>query len=171
MKTRVKDLAVILGTAALTALAVTLLLAPGVTMAGDDPQTTTLAGAPGSLVTGDLTLTVEAGEKVQTPGAKPVLVLTAVSASKKTTKARVDVEMTSMTIPSFVSRAPSIPVPVWTKSIEVEVGPGKSRTIEIATDFETKPGTVVGVHLSSGETKVRVAGFGVKKPAAAQKEP
>ena len=121
MKTCLKDLAVVLGTAALTALVATALLAPQETIAEDDQLMEMFVGAPGSLVVEGLTVTVDAGEKVQAPGAKPVLVLTVASASKKTVSIGLDVELTSMRQPDMMSRAMPMPVAVWTKRIKAKV--------------------------------------------------
>jgi len=167
MRTRMKDLAVILGTAALTALVATALLAPQETIAEDDRLMEMFVGAPGSLVVEDLTVTVDAGEKVQAPGAKPVLVLRVVSASKKTVSIGLDVELTSMRKPDMMSRSMPMPVAVFSKRIEAKVAPGETRTIQVETDFETKPDTIVGVNLIAGKKRVHAAGFGVKKLAPA----
>ncbi len=171
MRNRMKDLAVILGTAAMTALIAALLLAPETTVAKDEDALALLVGQGAKLEAGGLTLTVDAGEKVRVAGEKPVFKLKAVSTAKKTVCLDVEVELTSMGRNSFMSRFTPMPKKIWTQRVEAKVAPGKTREIEISADCVPDGNTVVSINLSVGKQKVYAGGFGVKAKAPAAVKP
>ena len=109
-------------------------------------------------------LTVDAGEKVQEAGTKPVLALRAVSSAKKTVSVEVEIELTTLDRTATFSRAPSFPQPVWTHRVEVKVEPGKTREIALAPDLTPAADQLVNVHLRVGKKKVYAAGFAVRAP-------
>ena len=171
MRDRMKDLAVILGTAAMTALIAALLLAPETTVAKDEDGLALLVGEGAKLEAEGLTITVDAGEKVRAAGEKPVFTLKAVSTAKKTVCLDVDVELTSLGRNSFMSRSMPMPKKIWTQRVEAKVAPGKTREIEISADCVPDGNTVVSINLSVGKTRVYAGGFGVKAKAPAAEPP
>jgi hypothetical protein len=166
-----KDLAVILGTAALTALIAALLLAPETTVAEDEDKLALLVREGVKLEAEGLTFTVDAGEKVREAGEKPVFTLKAVSAAKKTVCVDLEVELTSMGRDFFFSRSMPLAKKIWTERVEAKVAPGKTREIEISADCVPDGDTVVSISLSLGKQKVYAGGFGVKAKAPAAKPP
>ncbi|MHC4470051.1 MAG: hypothetical protein ACYTDY_15430 [Planctomycetota bacterium] len=171
MRNRIKDLAVILGTAALTALVAALLLAPETTVAKDEDALALLVSEGAKLEAEGLTLTVDAGEKVRKAGEKPVFTLKAVSTAKKTVCVDVEVELTSMWRESFFMRSMPLPKKIWTERVEAKVAPGKTREIEISADCVPDGDTVVSINLSVGKQKVYAGGFGVEAKAPAAEPP
>ena len=174
MRNRMKDLAVIFGTAALTALIAALLLAPKATVADEEEAGIALFVSPGAKLEAEgLTLTVDVGKKVREAGEKPVFTLKAVSAAKKTVCVDVEVELTSMgrSIFDVMSRSMPMPKKIWTQRIEAKVAPGKTREIEISADCVPDGNTVVSINLSVGKQTVYAGGFGVKAKAPAAEPP
>jgi hypothetical protein len=166
-----KDLAMILGTAALTALIAALLLAPEATVAEDERGIELFVDDGAKLEVDGLTLTVDGGGKVREAGEKPVITLKVVSSAKKTVCVEVDVEVTSMDQMELFSRAMSIPEKVWSQRVEAKVAPGATREIELAPDFTTSAGEVVNINLCVGKQKVYAAGFVVKAPETEAESP
>jgi len=169
MRTRLIDLAVVLGTAAVAAAVFGTLLAPEVTVAEDDPFVSMLVGRPRAMEANGVKLRVDLGDAVRGPGRCAPLELTATNAVEQERILAVIVQITSVKAPSPFSRGMPLPETVWTGKVEAKVAPGRTTRIALSPDVTVSANTTVGVNLIVGDRTVRAAGFTVRgnAPAAA----
>ena len=132
-----------LGIAAITMLATLAFMGPNGVQAedGEEAKTAvTLAKVTPEISTPKLeedncTITLKSDKDTYTVGDKPVLTIDVRNDGKEEVVKSVTVSMTARDLDAR-GRMPSVAVQVWTKTVEVTVPAGETKSVELSTDTE-----------------------------------
>lgn len=149
-----EDVKVIIGTALLTAtLAVVLCRIPSAVATDEQarlPHT-------GVLTVGDSRVSLQFDKPGYMPGDKPSVVISAVGGADCKSPVKVDMNMTTTTPPSEMSRMVRAPANIWSDSCFIAVAPNETKRIVLLTDVAVTPGHVLALTAKAGGNTARLS--------------
>lgn len=158
---KIQDMMAILGVAAATTALTVALAAPGHVDAVDEQNNgaagiTPLISQPTLNLAGlEIRLTVD--KPSYAPGDKPIITLEASNPTDRRVETNVWIGMTSSSLSSRLSRAPTLPNYLWSEDIPLALEPGETKRSQLATDTELTAGSTVSVTMSDMDQKAAFA--------------
>ncbi len=91
------------------------------------------------------------------PGDRPVVCLDVTNPTDQRVDTSVWIGMTSSSLASRFSRAPTLPNYLWSKSIPLALAPGETKQLQMATETEIVAGNMVSVTMSNTAQRAAIA--------------
>jgi hypothetical protein len=100
------------------------------------------------------------------PGDKPVFLLETTNSTEHRVATSLWIGMTSSSLMSQLSRAPTMPTDDWSKEVRLTLGPGETKQLQVAADTELVAGNTVSITMSGTDQKptlARLLNLGVRQ--------
>jgi hypothetical protein len=159
---KLKEILAILGVAAATTAFTVGLLGPGRVGATDKPEGIKPTIAQPKLTTQECVFALKTDKPAYEAGEMPVLQIEATNPTDKPAEATVWISMSSSSPRLAVSRVMVLPKPLWTGKCLVDLKPGETKTVELATKTKLSAGESFTITMSDKDLTVLAQAFSVQ---------